>query len=59
MLMNIWPSSLDCLFTELPTLLLIRRLLSNKKGYNTGATRVAIQAFLLWTSCIISIGDQL
>ena len=25
------PSSLDCLFTELPTLLLIRRLLSNKK----------------------------
>ena len=29
--MNIWPSSLDCLFTELPTLLLIRRLLSNKK----------------------------
>ena len=28
-----------------------------KKDIIRGSTRVAIQAFLLWTSCIISIGD--
>lgn len=38
---------LDCLFTELPTLLLIRRLLSNKKGYNTEVHKSCYSGFSL------------